>query len=321
MKLRKWGLSSIFAAGLTALALWLSFRRAEGNALLESFARADYLWVAAATGLTVLTLYGLGWRWQILLRPKEKIPLSRLFRLNVISQYVNILMPARLGEVVRVYLTSRESRVTGGYALGTVAIERVFDFLVFVALWAGAPAFFALGGRLKALGAAVAACAGATCLLGLLAWKPDIFLRAADFLARLLPGRAKERAAGFLRNAVEAFESLRSVKILAALIGLTFALIFGQVLTNFLLFKAMGVRLGLWPSLFVLLAVQVGNIPPSLPGKIGVFEYAVILALSAFGVTGSAALAYALMLHVVAYVPKIVLGAVFISRTPVGRPG
>lgn len=307
------GLKIGVAACVTALALWLSFRRVEWKALAESFAQANYLWVAAATGLTLLTLYGLGWRWRILLRPKDDIPMDRLFRLNVISQYVNIIAPARLGEVVRAYLTSKESRVTGGYALGTVAIERVFDFFVFVALWAAAPAFFVLRGELKGAMVAVVACGAAAGVLILLVVKPGIFLAVADFLVRFLPVRGRERAKGFIRNAVEAFDSLKCVRILAALLGLTFVLIAGQALTNFFLFMAMGVKLSLWPTLFVLLAVHAGNIPPSLPGKVGLFEYAVILALSVFAVPRDQALSYGVMLHLVAFLPKIILGAIFIG--------
>jgi len=67
----------------------------------------------------------------------------------------------------------------------------------------------------------------------------------------------------------------------------------------------------------VLLAVQAGNIPPSVPGKLGVFEYAVVLALSVFGVSKGMALSYGIMLHIVAYLPKIVLGMVYISSSKV----
>ena len=86
-----------------------------------------------------------------------------------------------------------------------------------------------------------------------------------------------------------------------------------QALSNYFLFLAFGMGLSFWVALVVLLAVQVGNIPPSVPGKVGIFEYAVILALSVFGVTKGAALGYAVMLHVVAYFPKIMMGFWFFT--------
>jgi uncharacterized membrane protein YbhN (UPF0104 family) len=47
---------------------------------------------------------------------------------------------------------------------------------------------------------------------------------------------------------------------------------------------------------------------PSLPGKIGIFEYASILALSVFGLDRSTGLSYGILLHIVAYLPVVVLG-------------
>jgi len=61
-------------------------------------------------------------------------------------------------------------------------------------------------------------------------------------------------------------------------------------------------------ALFVLIVLQVGSAPPSAPGKLGVFHYLTVLALSAFGVDKVLALAYSLLLYVVALMPKIVIG-------------
>jgi len=64
----------------------------------------------------------------------------------------------------------------------------------------------------------------------------------------------------------------------------------------------------------LLLIVQAGNAPPSVPGKIGIFEYMVILGLSFFGIEKADAMGYALMLHVVSYLPKIILGFIFMAN-------
>lgn len=96
-------------------------------------------------------------------------------------------------------------------------------------------------------------------------------------------------------------------------------MITGQVLTNFFLFKAFNLQLTFWAGLVVLLAIQVGNIPPSAPGKVGIFEYATILALSAFAVDKTQALSYALLLHLVAYLPKIIIGGVFMTKVDLKR--
>ncbi|MDH7514109.1 MAG: lysylphosphatidylglycerol synthase transmembrane domain-containing protein [Clostridiales bacterium] len=303
------------AAGIaiTGLALWLSFRRLEWQDVRTSFGSANYSWVVAATTLTLLTLYGLGWRWQILLKPKEKFSLADLFRLNIIGQYVNILMPWRVGEVARAYLASKQSQASAAFVMGTVAVEKILDFLVFVVFWLVAPVFLTAGQSAGGHKTALVFFVLGAGILVLFAFRPQSFLRHLARLARLLPHKVGRPALEFISEGLEAFGQLKSPKVLLAFGAITLGLLFGQILTNLLLFRAFGIGLSLWPALLVLMAVQAGNIPPSVPGKIGIFEYAVILALSAFRLPREQALSYAIMLHAVAYIPKILLGALFIG--------
>jgi len=298
---------------LTGLALWLSFRKLDWEVLKETFLQPNSFWVILALANTILIIYALGWRWQILLKPKGKIPLSRLFRLNIISQYINIVIPGRFGEVSRAYLVSKQYRVSGAYVIGTIAIEKILDFFVFVILWISVPALFAMQREVKGYKIALFFCFLAAFFLVLFIWQPKTVLKGASFFSRLLPGKLRKGFQDFVKKGIESFGSLRSTKILVLVVLLTFGFIGGQVLTNFFLFKAFHLNLSFWVSLFLLLAIQVANMPPSVPGKIGVFEYAVILALSLFGISKSQALSYGIMLHLVAYVPKILLGLIFLS--------
>ena len=308
----KW-LKILVGFAITALALWLSFRKLDFQVVKEAFFQVNFFWVILALANTILVVYALGWRWRILLKPEGKIPLSSLFRLNIISQYTNIIMPARLGEVVRSYLASKRYKISGAYVVGTVAIEKFLDFIVFVSLWILVPTFFSMQKEVKGYKIALFFSILATLILVLIIWQPKIFLKWISFLSRLLPKNSRQRVINFLEQGIEAFGLLRRAKTLLLVVALTFGFIVGQVLTNFFLFKAFHLRLSFWVGLVVLLAIQVGNIPPSVPGKIGVFEYAVILALSVFAISKSQALSYGIMLHMVAYLPKILLGFIFIA--------
>jgi len=302
---------------ITALALWLSFRKLDWQVLKTTFLQANLFWVFLAAVNTIFTVYALGLRWQILLKTQDRISLSRLFRLNIISQYANIVMPARFGEVLRAYLISRQSRVSGAYAMGTVLIEKVLDFFIFVALWVIAPALFALNEAVRGYKIALVFCLLSLVLIIVMVLRPKILIKWARFFSVIIPKKFRERFINFLERGIEAFNLLKSVKTLLILFFLTIVFVVSQVLTNYFLFRAFDLPLSLWAALFLLLAVQVGNIPPSSPGKIGIFEFAVILALSVFAIPKSQALSYALMLHVVVYLPKILLGLIFITTMDV----
>ena len=309
---RKW---ARWGAGMlvTAVALWLSFRKVDWGVLGESFRTVNWMWVVLAVANVVFTVYALGWRWRILLRPKVKISMRELFRLNILSQYANIVMPARLGEVVRAYLVSKNPGLPVGYAMGTVVIEKVLDFLVFVGFWMAVPVFFAIEGELEGYWVALLFCGAAVLFFTWLVLKPGLFLKLLRKVNRFFPEKYREGIEGFFEAGAESFQVLRDSRALAVIVGWSVVFVGAQALSNYFLFLAFGMGLSFWVALVVLLAVQVGNIPPSVPGKVGIFEYAVILALSVFGVTKGAALGYAVMLHVVAYFPKIMMGFWFFT--------
>ena len=133
-------------------------------------------------------------------------------------------------------------------------------------------------------------------------------------LSFLFPGKYRQKLQEFFSSGLEFVQQLKDWKTNIVLVALTLVFLGANALTNFFLFQAFGLKLSFYAAVVVLLVIQVANIPPSLPGKIGVFEYAVILALAVFNIEKGAALSYGIMLHVVAYVPKIMIGQYVIAR-------
>lgn len=308
------GLRLVLALLVTAAALWLSFRNVDGAALQAAFRGLRPLWLVPAVVNSLLGVAIMGLRWAVLLRPKASIGQGPLFRTNILAQCVNILAPARLGEAVRVWGVSRDKRFPPAFVLGTIGVEKLFDVFLFIGLWAAVPAVLlskrgALG--YGAMGAAALIGAGG---LALAVFRPALVRGPVRILLRLLPASFRARGERWTDEALEAFAPLKGARLFFRVVLLTFLVLFNQVLTNWLVFLALGMRLSWAAALMVLLAVQAGAIPPSTPGKLGIFEYAVILALAAFSVPRDAALACGILLHLVAYVPKLALGAVFAIR-------
>lgn len=305
--------AQIIAAVLLALvALWASFKNIDGRDLLRSFAGVNWIWVAAAVAVSLVTVLILSWRWRVLLSPRENDSVGSLFRLNIVSQFFNIVMPGRIGDIIKAFLASRGRQAHLGFVLGTVAIEKIFDFLVFALLWAMAPVLFIVGDSVSGFPLPLYLVLPAALMLIFIAWKPRALLAAAKVFRRLLPARFREKALNSIDQGLQAFTQLRSPLRLALVIFGSFGVLGGQVLTNCLLFRAFGLDLPLSAGILVLLATQIINIPPSVPGRIGIFEFSVILALGVFPVTRDQSLSYAIMLHLVAYLPKIILGLAYV---------
>ena len=70
-----------------------------------------------------------------------------------------------------------------------------------------------------------------------------------------------------------------------------------EIVSFILIFCALGVTWNVATPVLVLSAVCFACLLPSVPGGLGIFEYAVILALSTQGVTENQAFALAVVLH------------------------
>jgi uncharacterized membrane protein YbhN (UPF0104 family) len=65
---------------------------------------------------------------------------------------------------------------------------------------------------------------------------------------------------------------------------------------------------------FVLIVTALGIALPSAPASAGVFEYAAVLALSAFSITGAVAFSFAVLLHASIFLVTTGLGLMALSR-------
>ena len=128
-----------------------------------------------------------------------------------------------------------------------------------------------------------------------------------------LPGAWGERIWGYGDRALGGLSALRSWQANLALWALSLLVLLLSASTNYLLFLAFGLQLPVAAALFVLVVLQVGTAPPSLPGKLGVFHYLAMLALSFFAVDRSVALGYAIALYAVALLSKVVLAGAWLA--------
>jgi uncharacterized protein (TIRG00374 family) len=175
------------------------------------------------------------------------------------------------------------------------------------------PTLFAFQDKVKGYTLAVAICIFALVALVLVIWKRDLVRKWLYLFANILPGKLKTRVLGFLERGMESFSQLKNFRTLLTLSMFTILIIVLSALTNFLLFRAAGLDLGFYQALVLLLMIQVGTQPPSVPGKVGIFEYMVLVGLGFFSIDRSEAMGYAIVLHVVSYLPKIILGFIFMA--------
>jgi uncharacterized protein (TIRG00374 family) len=221
----------------------------------------------------------------------------------------NNVAPARIGELVRTFLVSRETGVSGAAALGTVAIDRVFDGLALLAILgiviavSGAdPAVTGIG-----IGAALIFFAAAAVLLAL-AFVPE---KASAVLLRLvafLPAAVERKVGDMLGSFLAGLQGLRSPWVLVQATAYSF-ISWGIEAS---MYYVVGEAFNLGVDLHVYLLITAGaNLALSVfasPGGVGPFEVTTREILVVFSVGSATASAYAIALHVLLLAPVIVVG-------------
>ena len=83
-----------------------------------------------------------GWRYHIILRNLSyQVSTTASIACIFISQMVNLIVPARLGDFVRVFILKHEYSVTYSEGVSSLVVERVFDIFT-VALLGAVAVFF-----------------------------------------------------------------------------------------------------------------------------------------------------------------------------------
>jgi uncharacterized membrane protein YbhN (UPF0104 family) len=253
-------------------------------------------------------------RWYLLLaadpQVTEKSPrrLAPIAASVLASQLVNAVYPVRLGEIGRVAVVGDSAR-DYAFVAGTLAAEKALDLLAFIGLLA----LFPFVSRMSTAAASPAALppgiikASTFVMLGLILLAGAclyLWVRRSNSLRRWMPEKFTSLAGRLLAG----ISVLRAPRTLFATLLLTLMIWLAALLPNMLAFQALGLKLPAGAALLVLLFLQVGISAPSLPGKVGIFEYACQLALSFYALAVESGLSYGILLHTIVYVPVLLCG-------------
>jgi uncharacterized protein (TIRG00374 family) len=313
--------------GLALALLFLFARKLDFEKVGEAIGSADRWALAAAVLLSLLGIPIRSWRWTRLLKHVGDVRQWDAIAANCIGFAATTLLPARAGEVVRPVALARMTRLPTAPLLASIGLERLLDLVsvlvlfVFYALGGWAPTGMAAdeGFRFALLRRSAflvgAGTIAALTVLAALATFPEsrerFLLRLLGFLPERLRGRVHPILSGFLKG----FDAIRSGTDLAA-IGVGSALLWLSIsLQCHVTLRAFGVVHPFPVAFFVLTWAILGLAVPT-PGGVGGYHKSVAYALTGFyGVTATSAGAFALVSHLISFVPVTLLGLLFLGTT------
>jgi uncharacterized membrane protein YbhN (UPF0104 family) len=288
------------AAVLGACGYYLA-RQIDPAALGRALAAADYRLVFLMTvGHLSLLLPLKAWRWQSMLAPMRRLPMTTLYRYCLAGCAVTNLLPARAGHAARVVLVSRDGVPVAG-AVGVLVLEEICNAAVLGLICLPVPFLLHLSGRVRATLAFVTV--GAVLAVGVAIW-----------LA--LAGRG--RPGGLLHRFSEGVAVLgrgRAAMLVFAITLAMWLLDLGQIA---LAMAAVAMPPSFAGVALVLLFVNLTNALPATPGQVGLFEAGAAAACITAGATAEQGLAVGVLYHMMQLIPETVLGAFVLGRGALG---
>ena len=312
--LRKVGLSLV----VSALFLYLAFRNVPLHDLGVALSRFDARWLIPAFAISIVLQVFRAWRWQLELRPLERISLGSLWIVTSVAYMAINVLPARMGEVVRPWLLSRRSSVSFSNVVGNLVIEKTMDsvvilFYILLGLMTTAdlPAWVRRGALFPAVGAAIL-----VTLVVLLWWRGEAFFERA--VVRFLPERFGVGLMRFLKAVVAGMQILPNGRLLGSVFLVSLTLWFLPILSSYVVIRAFDFAVPFSASVIVFIFIGFGTALPQAPGMIGTYQYACQLALALFGVPAADALAYGVVLNAIQLASLIGQGVIALALARIG---
>ena len=299
---------------ISAVFIALFFRATHPHEIGTALKEANYWYMVPAFFVLVLAQVVRSYRWSVLMRPVAKFSAARLFPYAIIGYMANNLLPARAGEVVRAYVVGDRERVSKMAALGTIAVERLFDGSVLVLMLLIAGSYVGFGdSRLRAI-AVVSSALFIVAVAGfyVVTLSEQRARRVIHRLVAFLPARFESRAEGIADALAGSLRSVHSWQTLALVVGssaLAWAVEAGAYMVI-----GQGFHLGVGYAEYCALiaAANLAIIIPTFFGGTGPFEWAAKLVLVGAGVDGGIAGAYSIVAHAVIFIPTTIIGLILL---------
>lgn len=316
---------------------YLAFRNVPLDRLVLYTRSVDYRWALPALVVMALNYLVRSLRWQLMLRPIGRIPLSAAYHSIMVSFMINCILPGRMGEMARPLILKKKNGLAITSTLATLAAERLLDLTTLLALLllalhgvsfaTAAPVSFGdyqLGPDLLMDLARKAAMGVLLLMLGLFVVGSDrVRPRLFDLIRRLTGGVrllgprphalvkriVENMVIGLLQRLADGVQYLKKPGNLLTVLLLSVAVWLMNALSFYLVsLGCPGIALNFDDILVMMVIVCLFIALPSVPGYWGLWEAAGVFALAYLGIAHEPAAGFTLFNHALQILPVIVAG-------------
>jgi uncharacterized protein (TIRG00374 family) len=313
---QRWLLLALGIAFSVAL-VYYSVVKLNLSEVWQALGSADYWWLVPGVAVYFVAVWARTWRWHYLLRPIQKVSLTRLFPVVVIGYMGNNVYPFRAGEVIRAWVLKRNDGVSISASLATIIVERIFDGLVMLIFVFAALPFAKIPPPYDQIVIWMTVLFfGALAAFFALAMRPEMARRLYTGIAdRFIPAEGvRMRLISFADRFMDGLASLRSPADLAMTLVTSVVIWLTETTKYWFVMHAFNFQVSFFVLMLMTAVVNLATTLPSSPGYVGTFDTPGIEILKTFGVEANVAGAYTLVLHAALWLPITLLGFFYMAR-------
>lgn len=238
-----------------------------------------------------------------------RVSFGRVTQAFFLGQSLNILLPSRSGDLLRVGYLSAEQPSLIAQITAAIGLEKYLDLLAMTAIALGVAAYLPVERAswvrqwllpLSALSSGI--------LVVMLVFGPWLWKRLQPFLARW-GNPWFQRGLVLVDRLVRSSIWLRDLSLLIPALLLTAVIWVVMWATNLFLFRGLSLLVPLAAGGLVLVLVYIGVLPALMPGNIGPFYFFAQQGVIPFGAPAEKALAFAILLHAVVTITPLLASA------------
>jgi uncharacterized protein (TIRG00374 family) len=294
-----------------ALSLYLALRDIHWSDVSLALQQAEWSYMGLALVSVIIGFFAKVIRWRVLMGENgRKVSFLRLAMSHLAGQSLNMVYPARAGDLSRVYVIG-EVGISRMYVLGTVVLEKLWDMLSYTLI-------FILLLFLIPLPVWVSESVYSITFVTLIfffmsfviSYQRTWVFHQLERLIKWLPEKYRDQLMMRIHAGAHSLDVMQNRKGLFWLAFWSTIAWASAVLNNQLVLLSLRLHLPLTASILILVALQVGISLPTIPGRLGIFQYICVLALSLYGIDQSLAFSYSILLHSVALLTILLSGLV-----------
>lgn len=320
-------LSLIVGLAVTGLFLWLAFRGVDLDDLISQLRQADYrtfpIYLIALAMFFLLKAY----RWTLLLRSFGRYTTRQVMPALMIGFMGNNLLPAHLGEFMRVFVFARDEQKSYTAILSNLILERIFDVVtILIVLIIGLVFVPQLYDVPEIRTGAWLVCIAAGLILGItglfVVWTARFIAMTRWIFQRtsFLPSSLEGKVVHLMQEAQLGLRSLHDPMLTLQIAAISVVHWLVMTLLFVLSLWSFGIGVTLPTALLLMSVTALGVIIPAAPGFFGTIQLAFLLVLTPILSLGdhpelrSAVVGASIYYHLAQYVPVTLVGLYYLHK-------